>query len=154
LYEKSNQPPRDLFSQSIHPNLKKASTVIEKLISDVPNVTLQTLFEHIMREAGVLNQIMQSTEKIWLMQVLTGLFDFIKEETQRNPAMSLKELIGIIDLMEKEDLSLPLVQVSGSDKGVNLLTAHGAKGLEFEYVFFAGCNATTWEKKTQTFRGL
>jgi len=153
LYEKSNQPPRDLFSQGIHPNLKKASTVIEKLISDVPNVTLQTLFEHIMREAGVLNQIMQSTEKIWLMQVLTGLFDFIKEETQRNPAMSLKELIGIIDLMEKEDLSLPLVQVSGSDKGVNLLTAHGAKGLEFEYVFFAGCNATTWEKKRKPFGG-
>jgi DNA helicase-2/ATP-dependent DNA helicase PcrA len=40
----------------------------------------------------------------------------------------------------KEDLSLPLIQVSGSDKGVNLLTAHGSKGLEFEYVF-AGCNA-------------
>ena len=153
LYEKSNQPPRDLFSQSIHPNLKRASAVIEKLISDVPNVTLQTLFEHIIREAGVLNQIMQSTEKIWLMQVLTGLFDFIREETQRNPMLSLKELIGIIDLMEKEGLSLPLIQVRGSDKGVNLLTAHGAKGLEFEYVFFAGCNATTWEKKRKPFGG-
>jgi len=56
-------------------------------------------------------------------------------------------------LMEKEDLSLPLIQVSGSDKGVNLLTAHGAKGLEFEYVFFAGCNATTWEKKRKPFGG-
>ena len=42
---------------------------------------------------------------------------------------------------------MPLVQVSGSDKGVNLLTAHGSKGLEFEYVFFAGCNASFWEKK-------
>ena len=40
-----------------------------------------------------------------------------------------------------------MVQVSGSDKGVNLLTAHGSKGLEFEYVFFAGCNASFWEKK-------
>ena len=49
--------------------------------------------------------------------------------------------------MEKEEISLPLVQVSGSDKGVNLLTAHGSKGLEFEYVFFAGCNASFWEKK-------
>ncbi|HEV9037496.1 MAG TPA: PD-(D/E)XK nuclease family protein, partial [Puia sp.] len=41
----------------------------------------------------------------------------------------------------------PLVQVSGSDKAVNLLTAHGSKGLEFEYVFFAGLNSATWEKK-------
>jgi len=56
-------------------------------------------------------------------------------------------LVNIIDLMEKEDIPLPLVQVSGSDKGVNLLTVHGSKGLEFEYVFFAGCNAGFWEKK-------
>ena len=38
-------------------------------------------------------------------------------------------------------------QVAGNDKGVNLLTAHGSKGLEFEYVFFAGVNASSWEKK-------
>ncbi|RYG38138.1 MAG: ATP-dependent helicase, partial [Chitinophagaceae bacterium] len=75
------------------------------------------------------------------------LFDFIKEETHRQPLMGLQQLINIIDLMEKEDIPLPLVQVSGSDKGINLLTAHGSKGLEFEYVFFAGCNASSWEKK-------
>jgi DNA helicase II / ATP-dependent DNA helicase PcrA len=40
-----------------------------------------------------------------------------------------------------------MVQVSGSEKGVNLLTAHGSKGLEFQYVFFAGVNASYWEKK-------
>ena len=49
--------------------------------------------------------------------------------------------------MESENLSLPLIEISGTDKGVNLLTAHGSKGLEFEYVFFAGCNASFWEKK-------
>jgi DNA helicase II / ATP-dependent DNA helicase PcrA len=49
--------------------------------------------------------------------------------------------------MEKEGITLPLVQVSGSDKGVNLMTAHGSKGLEFEYIFLAGCNASFWEKK-------
>ena len=81
------------------------------------------------------------------MQVLTGLFDFIKEETHRQPLLSLQELVNIIDLMEREELALPLQQVSGSDKGINLMTAHGSKGLEFEYVFFAGCNASFWEKK-------
>jgi DNA helicase II / ATP-dependent DNA helicase PcrA len=61
--------------------------------------------------------------------------------------MSLRELVTIIELMEKEDLSLPLTEVCGNDKGINLLTAHGSKGLEFEHVFFAGCNAGFWEKK-------
>ncbi len=140
-------PPKDLFSIPFNESLKKASTTIEKLITDVPNVTLQMLFENIIREAGVLSHIMQSTDRLWLMQVLSGLFEFIKDETHRQPLLSLQELVDIIDLMEKEEIPLPLVQVSGSDKGINLLTAHGSKGLEFEYVFFAGCNASFWEKK-------
>ncbi|MEX6688467.1 ATP-dependent DNA helicase [Danxiaibacter flavus] len=147
LVDKSNQPPKDLFSQGLLPSLKKASEVFEQLIADVPNVTLQVLFEHIIREAGIIKYIMQSEEKLWHLHVLTNLFDFIKEETRRNPSLTLQQLVDIFDLMEKEGLSLPLVQVSGSDKGVNLLTAHGSKGLEFEYVFFAGCNAAFWESK-------
>lgn len=147
LIEKANAPAKDLFSIPFNEGLKKASITIEQLIKDVPNVTLQVLFENIIREAGVLSHIMQSNDRLWLMQVLTGLFDFIKDETHRQPLMKLQDLVNIIDLMEKEEIPLPLVQVSGSDKGINLLTAHGSKGLEFEYVFFAGCNASSWEKK-------
>jgi DNA helicase II / ATP-dependent DNA helicase PcrA len=95
----------------------------------------------------VLPYIMKSKEKIALMQLLTALFDFIKDETSRNPLMGLEGFISIIELMEKENLPLPMIQVAGSDKGVNLLTAHGSKGLEFEYVFFTGVNASSWEKK-------
>jgi DNA helicase II / ATP-dependent DNA helicase PcrA len=147
LNDKANQPPANLFDQGIHPSLKKASFIIEKLIGDVPNVTLQMLFEKIIRDTGILSFIMKSPEKIWLMQVLTGLFDFIKEETRRNPLLSLEGLVNIFELMRSEQLSLPLVQVSGSDKGVNLLTAHGSKGLEYLHVFIAGANASSWEKK-------
>jgi DNA helicase-2/ATP-dependent DNA helicase PcrA len=81
------------------------------------------------------------------MQLLTALFDFIKEETSRDPALNLQNLVNIVDLMEKEGLPIPMVQVGGTDNGVNLLTTHGSKGLEFEYVFFAGLNANFWEKK-------
>lgn len=146
IYDTVNQPPKDLFSIPVT-GIKKASDALEKLIGDVPNCTLQHLFENLIRDAGVLNDIMQHPEKHWHLQVLTGLFDFIKEETRRNPTLKLQELVTVIELMEKEELSLPLIQVSGSDKGVNLLTAHGSKGLEFEYVFLAGCNASNWEKK-------
>jgi DNA helicase II / ATP-dependent DNA helicase PcrA len=147
LHEKATAVPKDLFSTGIHDGLKQASAVFEKLIADVPNVTLQHLLENIIRDAGILTHIMQSEDKHWQLQVLTGLFDFVKEETRRNAALKLQQLIYIIELMEKEDIPLPLVQVNGSEKGVNLLTVHGSKGLEFEYVFFAGCNASFWEKK-------
>ncbi|HVM87551.1 MAG TPA: ATP-dependent DNA helicase [Puia sp.] len=147
LYVKANSPAKNLFDTGIHEELKKASHVVEQLIADVPNVTIQTLVENIIRKAGVLNYIMQSPDKIWLLQVLTALFDFIKEENRRNPLMKLSELVKMMELMKANGIPVPLVQVSGSEKGVNLLTTHGSKGLEFEYVFFAGCNATLWEKK-------
>jgi DNA helicase-2/ATP-dependent DNA helicase PcrA len=147
LYEKANRPARDLFDSGLPEGMKKASKVLEKLIGDVPNTTLQALFENCIRETGVLGIVLESPDKIWAMQVLTALFEFIKEESRRNPDLDLEKLVQMIDLMKDNGLKLPLVQVSGSDKAVNLLTAHGSKGLEFEYVFFAGCNAAIWEKK-------
>ena len=147
LSDKANKPPKDLFDTGIHEALKQFSFMIETLIADVSNITLQQLFEHIIQKAGVLNYIMQSDDKIALMQLLTALFDFIKDETSRNPLLNLKHLISIFDLMEKEGIALPMNKVAGTDKGVNLLTTHGSKGLEFKYVFFAGANASFWEKK-------
>jgi len=147
LHNRSIQQPKDLFDTGSNEELKKASRIIEDIIAAVPNLTLQGLFEKIVRDGGVLSYIMKQPDKHWLLHIVTGLFDFIKEESRRNPSLNLKQLVNIFELMENEDINLPLVQTSGSEKGVNLLTAHGAKGLEFEYVFFAGANSNSWEKK-------
>ncbi|MBP6431317.1 MAG: ATP-dependent helicase [Ferruginibacter sp.] len=147
IIDKANRPAKDLFDNGLPTSLKNISKQLEELISDVPNLTLQKLFSSVIEKAGVLNYIMNSIEKIQLLQLLTAFFDFIKEETSRNPLLTLPQLISIIDLMEKENLPLPMNETNGTDKGVNLLTAHGSKGLEFEYVFFAGLNASSWEKK-------
>ena len=147
LYEKANKPPQDLFDTGLNERMKNISAVLEQLIADVSNVPLQSLLDKIIRNAGILPYVMQHEEKIKLLQLLTTLFDFVKEETGRNSYLDLKGFIDTIDLMEKENISLPLVQSTGNEKSVNLLTAHGSKGLEFEYVFFSGVNASLWEKK-------
>jgi DNA helicase II / ATP-dependent DNA helicase PcrA len=160
LVDKTKETPKTLFEKGIDEKLKNISKKIELLIGEVPNVTLQKLVSSIISYPAenlsaneklpgtdVLSYIMQSAEKVKLLNLLTAFFDFVKEETSRNPSLGLKGFIDIIDLMEKEGIALPMKQVAGSDKGINLLTAHGSKGLEFEYVFFAGCNASSWEKK-------
>jgi len=154
LYDKSNSAPKDLFDTGIFPALKDFSKMMEQLIADVSNVTLQTLFEKIISDAGVLSYIMKSDEKIRMLQILTALFDFIKEETARHPLLSLQGLIDVIELMNKEKLSLPLIEFSGNIAGVNFLTAHGSKGLEFEHVFITGMNAHLWEKKKNPNNGF
>jgi DNA helicase-2/ATP-dependent DNA helicase PcrA len=147
IREKANAPAADLFSPAPAKGFALVSIAIENLIAAIANSSLINLVEQVIQQTKVLGWIMQSPFKHWHLQVLSGLFEFIKEEARRNPSLSLEQLVNIFSLMEKEDLALPLVQVSGTEKGVNLMTAHGSKGLEFEAVFFAGCNASNWEKK-------
>ncbi len=153
LYERANALPRDLFDPGLEAVLKNFSKMIEQLIADVSNCTVQKLFEKVILNAGVLGYIMKSEEKIRLMQMLTALFDFIKEETARNPLLDLQGIISVIDLMEQEKIWVQMAQVSGNDTGVNLLTAHGSKGLEFEHVFVTSVNAYLWEKKRKFLYG-
>ncbi|WP_346317168.1 ATP-dependent DNA helicase [Chitinophaga sp. YIM B06452] len=143
-----------LFSLAPHEEAMRLGNLLEKWIADAHNVTLQQLFSNIVSEGGILAYIMASPEKIWLMKNLQALFDFIKEETHRHPEMNIVSIMETVDLMESNALPIPLVQVSGNEKGVNLLTAHGAKGLEFEYVFVAGTNSHLWEKKKKNAAGF
>ncbi len=153
LAELATKPPADLFDKGPDEKLVNFSKMIESLIADVSNLTLQQLFELLIRKAGILSYIMNSSDKIALMQMLTAFFNFIKEETARDPYLGLSGFMEIIDLMEKEGIALPLVEVCGNDLAVNLLTAHGSKGLEFSHVFFAGLNAHLWEKKRKPIGG-
>jgi DNA helicase-2/ATP-dependent DNA helicase PcrA len=100
LYEKANTPAKDLFSQSLHASLQKTSATIENLIAAVPNLTLQHLFETIIMQAGVVEYIKQQPEKFYLFQVLTALLNFVKEETRRNPLITLKQFVTLIELMQ------------------------------------------------------
>jgi len=154
LQEKIHSPNNDLFTKNISDELKAASIIIENLITAASNQTLQVLFDEIIRNAGVINSIMQANDKHWQLQVLTALFDFIKDETHRNPFLTLQQLVDLIELMEKEKIKIPLIQISGSEKGINLMTAHGSKGLEFEYVFIVGTIAKLWEKKSNKANGF
>jgi DNA helicase II / ATP-dependent DNA helicase PcrA len=154
LNDKALKPARNLFSAELNPGLSAAVKVLESLISAVSNKTLQSLFESIYSETGLLSFAMGHPDKRQLLETLTSFFDFIKEETRRQPALSLQDLVTHLDLMEKEGIALPRIEVNGSAEAVNLLTAHGSKGLEFTYVFFAGCNSHNWEKKKKPGSGF
>lgn len=153
LCEEATAPQKTLFDTGLHKGLKEASGIMESLIGAVPNHTVQTLLEKIVREAGFLSHIIHHEEKAKLMQFLTGFYDHLKEETRRNPALTLDAFLNRLDLMRKEGIVLPFNESSGTEKGVNLMTAHGSKGLEFEHVFFVNNTSAVWEKKRKPYSG-
>ncbi|MFN5009222.1 MAG: ATP-dependent helicase [Bacteroidota bacterium] len=146
--EKTHSVAASLFEKNISDELSHAGKVIEGLIAAIHNVTLQQLLEKAIHDTGLLSVIMQASDSHWQLQILTAFFDFMKDETKKDPSMHLKKFVKLIQLMEHENIRLPIVQVGGNEKGVNLLTAHGSKGLEYKHVFIAGSNAMFWEKKT------
>ncbi len=150
LVDKVQQVQGSLFQEGGMPELAKAVQVLESLISEVPNVTLLNLVEQVLQKTGIIQSVLQSSDKGFELEVITKFFDFIKEETHRRPSLHVKDLVTMLDLMQKEGIRLPLPITTGGVSGVNLLTTHGSKGLEFEHVFVAGTNAHFWEKKRAT----
>ncbi|HXH20313.1 MAG TPA: ATP-dependent DNA helicase [Chitinophagales bacterium] len=126
--------------------IKKLSEDLEYWIREAKNITLQQLLEKIVTRGGVLRHIMQSPDKMWLMQELTTFFNFVKSESAKNPRITVSRLVEIIRMMQHDEIELPINKISYSESGVNLLTAHSSKGLEFDYVFLMGCTRDAWEK--------
>jgi len=140
-----------LFDAVQNQEMKYLITYIDDLLKASVSVTLQQLFQSIISKMGILRYVMLQPDKGWYMQVLTNFFDFLKDESRKNPDIKLADLIVTIDLMKKNNIRLSLNQVIFSDNGVNFLTAHGSKGLEFEHVFLMGCDKRTWDSKGRNY---
>jgi DNA helicase-2/ATP-dependent DNA helicase PcrA len=124
---------------------------------DLPNLPLPSLIERLYTQSGLLAWALNQPDKILYLRILHTFIDFVVSETLRNPRCSLGRLLGLLDSMDDNRLALPL-QLSGQDvspaasdapahdHGVQLLTAHAAKGLEFDHVFLFDCTDDVWEK--------
>lgn len=141
----------DLFSQTDNQGMKFLMSDIDYLLKYSVSNTLQELFQQVIAKMGILKYIMQQPNKGWYMQVLSSFFDFLKDESRKNPEIKLKELMATIKLMKENKIRLALNQIIFSDNGINFLTAHGSKGLEFEHVFLIGCTKKIWDGKGRSF---
>jgi DNA helicase-2/ATP-dependent DNA helicase PcrA len=123
------------------------ASMLEGWLADIPNVTIQTLIEKIISDSGMLSLWLCSEDKAWKLQLVNTFFDFVKEEAAKAGDLSLKEVMYLLGMMDENDLELPVSRIINSQNGIHFLTAHGAKGLEFNHVFIIRANSNQWEKK-------
>ena len=150
LMAESTIPRADLFNQPNGQSVKEVSNMLEDLLKASGNSTLQQLLEQVIQRAGVLSFIMQSHEKPWLMQVLNAFFNHLKDENKRNPELTLEQWLANIEIMKKNRLPISVYKLTASDEGVNMVTAHGAKGSEYAHVFVIGCTQNTWDETSNS----
>lgn len=126
--------------------LKAFVSDIEYWLKEVHNITLQTLIERIMSKMGFVARALASKDAIYQIQCLKTYYNYLKEETARKPLMNLSDFLQKIELLQDGGIGLRLNKIVHGMDGVNLMTVHGSKGLEFDYVFLMGCTENKWEK--------
>lgn len=118
---------------------------IDNVLTEAYQCTLSELIEKIYNRSGLLQFVLDSPQKAWLLEVLHTFFEFVQQETDRAPHLTLNELLDIWQRMEDNRLELGLYKTNYSEQGVQLLTAHSSKGLEFNHVFMINCLKDYWE---------
>ncbi len=120
---------------------------INQMIKDSGSLNLITLIERIINKSGLLRFIIGHKEKTWFLQVNNTFFNFVKKESDRNPRLKLSKFLETLSNMDANRIALPIQKTVLSKTGVNLVTAHGSKGLEFKYVYLLDCSKDAWEGK-------
>ncbi|MBK7408522.1 MAG: ATP-dependent helicase [Saprospirales bacterium] len=128
--------------------IERCTLLMDDFFQRIPNWPLPATLEALFTRAGILNYILNHAERDTLLQAAYTLMAFAREETIRNPRLTVEGFLMTLRKMDANGLSLELRQPATIEKGVNLLTAHSAKGLEFDYVFLLDTVANYWEPRS------
>src|SRR3989344_5600320 len=111
---------------------------IEKLkswIEKSADLNLYSLLQHVGSEF-LLDTAKNHEDLVVRVEVVRTLLHLALGQLEKNPKVTLKEFLEFINRLESYGEHIPLA-VFSRDEGVKVLTLHGAKGLEFDYVWIA-----------------
>lgn len=128
----------------------RLSRSIDELMLSLANDTLPAFLERALNRSGLLAWILRQPDAVQLLEVMRTFFDFAELETLRRPQLGLLGLLGIIDSFETNGVPIELQHNAVAGKGVQLVTAHSAKGLEFERVFVLDAVKEEWEPRKRS----
>lgn len=128
-------------------NIRNTGELLQQLFQTATNQSPLKLIEQLLNRTGIVSKIAAHADKKKLIQVVTSFFNFVESETQRNPRLTIARLLEMLDSMDANRLAVPLNDAMQSEKGVQLMTAHASKGLEFSYVFLPDCVKIRWENQ-------
>ena len=121
-------------------------SILKDLKKDSENEPFQNFFKIFLDKIGYLEYMLEAKDSRLQLAKLDKLFDEIKKQIKTKKGYSLSDFIYFIDAYEKYNID---IKTSDPEivEGVNLMTAHGSKGREFEYVYIIDATRKSWEKR-------
>jgi DNA helicase-2/ATP-dependent DNA helicase PcrA len=124
---------------------KQVHQRIESWIGMAAQMPVLALLEPVLNQSGLLKSILEHPDKSWWLQVVHRFMELAREEDARKPPLHLDAFLDTCTNMRKSRISAPVYQIMGHTEGVQLLSVHAAKGLEFDHVFMIDCSSGYWE---------
>ena len=115
------------------------------LVHQANMLSIGEFLERLYNHSGLLHYVLHSPQQAWHLEVLHTFFDFVQRENDRRPNLDLEGLLDTWQKMEDNRIELGLQKTNYAEQGVQLITAHSAKGLEFQHVFMINCLRDLWE---------
>jgi len=84
----------------------------------------------------LLNTAKNHDELVTRIEVIRTMLHLVLTQTEKNPRLNLASFLSFVERVESYGEKIPLA-IFGSNEGVKVLTLHGSKGLEFDYVWIA-----------------
>ena len=94
---------------------------------------LPASIDFLVNESGYREEVIAGDDPTGTIQKLGDFFAEVKRYSARHPDHKLADFLDYLSALETHGLSIP--ERAEGRGGVRLMTAHGSKGLEFDYVF-------------------
>ncbi|MGB3798669.1 MAG: ATP-dependent DNA helicase [Lewinella sp.] len=117
---------------------------LEEAIGWIGSKPLPEFMEYVLNGTGLLADVLRHPNRAELLQHLATFTDFVLREIARRPRLRLNDLLETLDQMDGNRIPLPLRSHLDQADAVLLVTAHSAKGLEFEKVWMLDCSEKAW----------
>lgn len=134
----------DVYQTKTYGDLKKAKGELGKIYQKLEkwhrvghNQNLTDLFGVILEETRLLEHLLREPQAEEKLSKLQSFYEELKELANNHPQFRLADFIDYLETLRRHNLGL-LQTVPSQHSGVRLLTAHRAKGLEFDEVYIIG----------------
>ncbi len=125
----------------------KLGDQLEDLIHEAANHSVYHVVSETVKLLNVKQTALTSKEFNFELESIASFLHFVEQEANLNKEITLGDLLQKLELMQHHRLAIRKEHLVYDKSGVNLLTAHASKGLEFKHVFVIHCIESAWEKR-------
>lgn len=136
---------KDLL-QSLVETFPTIGEVVRTLQESALSSATLPLFSELLQTSGARGYLLSRAEHLDDVALVRKLYEFLEEIVARDTSTMFSDAVTLLSQASEHGLNWVKSSATQKDGFVTVITAHKAKGMEFERVFIVGLTENEWEK--------